>query len=49
MTYENTWLITCGVCCIYPVIAFAAGVWFAKNSSRINWQNINWKFWRRER
>lgn len=43
MNTNTSLLITCGVCCIYPLLAFAAGVWYAKNGAR-----VNWKFWRRD-
>ena len=49
MNYQNSWIITCGVCCIYPALMFAAGAWVAKNGARIDWKNINWKFWKRDR
>jgi len=43
MNYSSAWVYTCGILCIYPALAFLAGVWYAKNSTR-----INWKFWRRD-
>lgn len=48
MSTQNAWLITCGVCCVYPLVAFGFGWWLSRNLARIDWQNINWKFWRRE-
>lgn len=35
MTYENAWVLTCGICCILPALMFAAGYWYAKNADRI--------------
>lgn len=35
MTYENAWIITCGICCIFPALMFAAGHWYARNGTRL--------------
>lgn len=45
MTYDNAWIVTCGVCCIYPILAFALGVWYARNGNRIDLSAL--KFWKR--
>ena len=41
-------LTACGICCIYPILFHLLMLWLAKQNKRIDWQNINWKFWRRE-
>lgn len=45
MNYDTAWVYTCGVCCLYPALAFAAGAWYARNGHRINLDAL--KFWRR--
>lgn len=40
MTYDNSWIITCGLCCIYPIAFYLAVTWFMKRAKLIDWQNI---------
>lgn len=46
MTYDNAWIVTCGCLCIYPLIAFALGFWYARNGNRIDLLSAL-KFWKR--
>jgi len=48
MNYQNSWMLTCGACCLYPIAFHLLVVWLTKQKGRIDWKHIDWKFWRRE-
>ena len=46
MSENYSYLYTCSICCVYPILVHLGIVWLTKYASRIDWQNIRFP-WRR--
>jgi hypothetical protein len=42
-----SWLVTCGVCCVYPILVNVIGAWLWKRIKFMDWQGIRLP-WRKD-
>lgn len=47
MSYENSWIITCGLCCIWPLAFHLGALWISKRAKLIDWENVRLP-WRKQ-